>query len=156
MPASGNVRTYQLPQDSTTTPFMGADDGSKFMPPRAFNITDLGTAPNQDGTTHAYNGDWGVHDDDVYTILKVPNWYVVDTSGFSNTTDTTITFSSTIHQLVLDNTRATTPLYFEAADVAASTSSVAVPAGGLLVLPVNTSKIHIYVSDHTKIQIRGQ
>lgn len=147
-------RSYSLPEDVDGIPFGGADDGTGFFPARVFNKTSLGSVNVGPGL--AYAADWGVKDSDLYNVEALANWYIANLTGASDNADNTLTFSGTVHQVILDNSRASTPLYVELAATAASTSSVAIIAGAVVGIPCNTATMHFWTADHTKIQIRGQ
>ena len=157
MPTSG-PRNYTLITDKNGNSVFGSEDGTQYYGGKAYNVATISNA-NQDGSSGNV-ADLGVHDNDNLNANAPPNWYSVNLGAASPSTDTKITFPSTIHLLTIDNTRNASSVYYELADTAAaSATSVQIPPETLAVIACNTTVVHIWTAANpvaSSLVMRGQ
>lgn len=145
-------RKYQLFQDFYSFPSFGLDDGTQFYGIIPRNIISVSNA-NRDGSAAAL-AEMGVKDTDNFNLNALATYNAQTPSNTVNA-DQTITFGGVCKQVLLDNQGSSNKLYYEMADTAASTSSPYVAAGGVLVLGINSTKIHLYGQTPTAAVVRG-
>jgi len=148
------VRKYVLIKDASNLPVFGAEDGTRFYGIRPYNTYTVSNVDSDDGT--GYFAELGVKDNDLYNLFSLANSYQTPSPTNSPSTDQTITFSATVHQVLIDNTRNSNPVYVEFADTPSSNSaSPQIPAGAQIITSVNTTKIHLWCVTPTSVVVRA-